>query len=793
MVENISNGVDDINLTAMISECNMVGNPKEWWIDTGATRHICANRSMFSSYTTVGGDEKLYMGNSSTSKVEGVRKIALKMTSGKTVTLINVLHVPDVCKNLVSGSLLSKNGFKLVFVSDKFVLSKNEMYVGKGYLSDGLFKLNVMTVVTKDALNKVASSYVLESSNIWHARLGHVNYKSIKKLMNMGLLPKFVCPSEKCQVCVESKFSKPPFHSVDNRLSKPLDLIHTDICDMKLIPSRGGNKYFITFIDDCSRYCYVYLLSSKDKAVNAFKSYKAEVETQLNKKIKIIRSDRGGEYEFPFEEICTEFGIVHQMTAPYTPQSNGVAERKNRSLKETMNALLNSYGLSQNLWGEAVLTENFILNRVPHRKTQQTPYEKWKGRMPNLNYLKVWGCLAKVAVPKPKKVKVGPKAIDCVFIGYAQNSNAYRFLVQKSEIPDIHVDTIIESRDASFFENIFPYNIVYESIDNNKRSRDTISRSDPMEDEPRHSKRQRTSTSFGPDFLTYLLENEPRTFKEAVTSPEAPFWKEAINSEVESILSNHTWKLVDLPPGNKPLQCKWIFKRKMKADGDIDKYKARLVVKGYKQREGLDYFDTYSPVTRITSIRMLIAIVAGYKLEIHQMDVKTAFLNGDLEEEIYLEQPEGFIVPGQEQKVCRLIKSLYGLKQAPKQWHSKFDEVMLSNGFKINECDKCVYVKQTQNCFAILCLYVDDMLITGSDGETIKKIKCLLASKFEMKDMGVADVIVKIHKTPGGLALSQSHYIKTILGKCKNLDIVPVKTPIDVNLHLSKNTGENKA
>ena len=264
------------------------------------------------------------------------------------------------------------------------------------------------------------------------------------------------------------------------------------------------------------------------------------------------------------------------MTALYTPQSNGVAERKNQSLKETMNALLNNFGLPQNLWGEVVLTENFILNRVPHRKTQQTPYEKWKGRMPNLNYLKVWGCLAKVAVPKPKKVKVGPKTFDCVFIGYAQNSNAYRFLVHKSEIPYIHVNTIIESRDTSFFENIFPYNIVYEAIDKNKRSQDTISRSDPMEDEPRRSIRQRTSMSFGPDFLTYLLENEPWTFKEAVTSPEAPFWKEAINSEVESILSNHTWKLVDLPPGNKPLQCKWIFKRKMKEDGAIDKYKLGL-------------------------------------------------------------------------------------------------------------------------------------------------------------------------------------------------------------------------
>ncbi|KAK4279046.1 hypothetical protein QN277_016809 [Acacia crassicarpa] len=149
-------------------------------------------------------------------------------------------------------------------------------------------------------------------------------------------------------------------------------------------------------------------------------------------------------------------------------------------------------------------------------------------------------------------------------------------------------------------------------------------------------------------------------------SPEAPFWEEAINSETESIMSNHTWELVDLPPANKPLGPKWIFKKKMKVDGTIDKYKARLVVKGYRQREGLDYFDTYSPVTRITSIRMLIALAALNGLELHQMDVKTAFLNGELEEEIYLEQPEGFVVSGQERKVCRLIKSLYGLKQAPK-------------------------------------------------------------------------------------------------------------------------------
>jgi hypothetical protein len=149
--------------------------------------------------------------------------------------------------------------------------------------------------------------------------------------------------------------------------------------------------------------------------------------------------------------------------------------------------------------------------------------------------------------------------------------------------------------------------------------------------EPRRSKRTKTLKTFGPDFLTFILEDEPQSFKEVMSTPEAPLWKKAINGEIESILQNHTWELVDLPSGCKPLGYKWIFKRKIKADGSIDKYKARLVVKSYKQKECVDYFDTYSSVTRITSIKMLIAIAALYNLKIHQMDVKTTFLNGELD------------------------------------------------------------------------------------------------------------------------------------------------------------------
>ncbi|GJW11034.1 zinc finger, CCHC-type containing protein [Tanacetum coccineum] len=276
-------------------------------------------------------------------------------------------------------------------------------------------------------------------------------------------------------------------------------------------------------------------------------------------------------------------------------------------------------------------------------------------------------------------------------------------------------------------------------------------------------------------------------------SQDSVFWKEAIDAEIGSINENNTWVLSDLPPGCKPLGCKWIFKRKMKVDGTIDKFKARLVIQGFRQKEGIDYFDTYAPVARITTIRLLLALAAIHNLVIHQMDVKTTFLNGDLDEEVYMKQPEGFIMPGNEHKVCKLVKSLYGLKQAPKQWHQKFDEVVLSSGFLLNQSDKCVYSKfDSSGKGVIICLYVDDMLIFGTDQNQVDKTKKFLSSKFSMKDMGEADVIlgIKIKHENKGIVITQSHYIEKILKKFNHKDCSPVSSPIDPVEKLKPNTGK---
>ncbi|KAK1558124.1 hypothetical protein QYE76_016361 [Lolium multiflorum] len=313
----------------------------------------------------------------------------------------------------------------------------------------------------------------------------------------------------------------------------------------------------------------------------------------------------------------------------------------------------------------------------------------------------------------------------------------------------------------------------------------------PVEDDneaPKRSKRQRTAKSFGHDFIVYLVDDTPTSISEAYASLDADYWKEAVRSEMDSILANGTWEVTDRPYGCKPVGCKWVFKKKLRPDGTIEKYKARLVAKGYTQKEGEDFFDTYSHVARLTTIRVLLSLAASHGLLVHQMDVKTAFLNGELEEEIYMEQPDGFVVDGQEGKVCKLLKSLYGLKQAPKQWHEKFERTLTAEGFVVNEADKCVYYRHGGGEGVILCLYVDDILIFGTNLNVIKEVKEFLSRCFEMKDLGVADVILNIKllkDDDGGITLLQSHYVEKILSRFGDCKSSP--TPYDPSVIIRKN------
>ncbi|KAL8090653.1 hypothetical protein AgCh_039909 [Apium graveolens] len=566
----------------------------EWLIDTGANVHICADISLFVSYQQSHG-VTVTMGNASAALVLGIGNVDQKFASGRILSLTRMHHVPSIRRNIISGSCLVKNGFELSLKCNKVVITHTGTFFGKGYLSDGLFLINVEPVLGGFINDSVAPSVnCVESSDLWHLRLGHLNLGALKNMLNLELIPKYAIDKKsKCQVCVTAKQTRKPFHIVV-RDSDLLDLVHSYICEFGGVLTKDHCRYFITFIDDCSRYCYVYLLKHKNEALDKFIMYKNEAETQIGKVLKRLRSDRG-------DDKC---GV--------DPGSSST----------------------------------------------------------------------------PNKVE-----------------------------------------------------------------------------EPRRSKHAKVVKDFGSDFITYNIEDEPLTFRQAKDSSESRHWKSAVKSEIDSIVSNGTWELVDLPPGCSIIGCKWIFKRKLNPDGSINKYKARLVAKGFRQREGIDYFDTYSPVARMTTIRMLIALAFVHGLIIHQMDVKTTFLHGDLEEEIYMDQPEGFVASGNERK---------------------------TSNFLVNESDKCVYYKVRGNDCVIVCLYVDDILLFGTNIEIINETKSFLKRHFEIKDMGEASVIlgIKLTQSTDGITLSQSHYIeKSILEKYGYSNCRIASTPYDSKVALVKTSS----
>ncbi|GJU28401.1 zinc finger, CCHC-type containing protein [Tanacetum coccineum] len=362
----------------------------------------------------------------------------------------------------------------------------------------------------------------------------------------------------------------------------------------------------------------------------------------------------------------------------------------------------------------------------------------------------------RVRLSNPKRKTLGEKGIDCIFVGYAEHSKAYRFYVIEPN-DSISIKSIIELRDVIFDENRFssiprPKDIIPNSNESQK--------DDHSNDVPIEGSRDQIGSQYS---YCYSIEEDPRTYNKPMQSRDVASWKEAIGDEIGYIMENNTWVLSDLPPG-------------------------------FRQKEGIDYFNTYAPVARITTISLLLALAAIHNLMIHQMDVKTTFLNGDLEEEVYMKQPEGFVMPDNKHKVCKLVKSLYGLKQAPKQWHQKFDKVLLSSGFLLNQSDKCVYSKfNSTSKGVIICLYVDDMLIFGIDKNQVDKTKEFLSSKFSMKDMGEANVIlgIKIKRKNKGIVITHSHYIEKILKKFNREDCSPLSTPMDQIEKLMPNTGKH--
>jgi hypothetical protein len=357
---------ETISLLHYLARTRMIEDDM-WKIDSGASRHMTGDQARLSNLNQKKTSYKVELGDKSTYPVEGFGQASVKLKTGNNVHLSNVLYVLGLEKNLVSISCLEDKGNIIAFVDGK-VLSWHKDSSIENARVIGNRESNLYRLLEQNEEALVHDE--VNPNELWHRRYAHINYQALPFLKRMVEgIPELQSTHEGiCKGCALGKNIKKPFPSNNNRSKEILDLIHSDVCGSMPVKSLGGSLYYVTFIGDYSRKTWLYLLKTKDEVFNKFQEFKAEIENLRNKKIKILRTDNGGEYTSKeFVAFCKLAGIRRELTVPHNPQQNGVAERKNKSIEETVKALLNDQGLSMFLWGEATMTTIYVQNRSPHR------------------------------------------------------------------------------------------------------------------------------------------------------------------------------------------------------------------------------------------------------------------------------------------------------------------------------------------------------------------------------------------------------------------------------------------
>lgn len=792
-------------------EVNMSLNQIATWVlDTACGSHICNSLQGLRRSRTLEEEEViLRMGNGARVAAEAVGSFDLHMPTGKTIVLNNCYFVPSIVRNIISIPMLDLAGFSFVIQNNKCSILRNNVLYGSGILNNGLYVCDVEHNLLQIERTNKRKRDDENLTYLWHCRLGHISENRLRTLHKEGLLEPFDFESyPTCESCLLGKMTKSPFSGHGERAADLLGLVHTDVCGPMSTHAMGGFSYFITFTDDRSRFGYVYLMKHKSEAFEKFKEYKYEVEKQTKHSIKTLRSDRGGEYlNGEFLDYLKENGIVSQWTPPYTPQLNGVSERRNRTLLDMVRSMMSYADLPVFLWGYALETSAYLLNKVPSKSVPQTPYEIWKERKPSLKHVKIWGCPAYVKKVDPDKLE--SRSVKCKFVGYPKETLGYYFYTDHR---------VFVSRHATFLEKQFilegnsgskiELNEVQEAQTTTVQEETPVQTEQPSVEQPiRRSERvsRQPERYYGlvienDNELSIIDDDDPMTYNEAMSSVDSEKWQSAMKSEMDSMYSNQVWTLVEAPKDVKPIGCKWVYKRKIGADGQVETYKARLVAKGFRQRQGIDFDETFSPVALLKSIRILLAIAAYYDYEIWQMDVKTAFLNGKLEEEVYMTQPEGFVSKGNEHLVCKLLRTIYGLRQASRRWNVRFDETIKEFDFIKNIDEPCVYKKVRGSVVTFLVLYVDDILLIGNDIPMLQSVKVWLSKNFTMKDLGEASYILgmKIYRDRSRrmIGLTQGTYIEKVLKRFSmensKRGLIPMSHGVSLSKKMSPNTPEER-
>ena len=906
----------DVGEFALVSSCNdtdLRASKCDWYIDSGATNHMTYDVDILSDVVYHKQPTPVYLGDKSIvlSHATGKLRLTTACPNGTCLAMSKVLFVPKLVKNLLSVRAMTRLGAEVRFVWDKCLLVKDNKSIEIGSSLNGslyIFNSSVARspqsayissvpppppVVAPPVVAPPPESVVPSTLTLWHQRFGHLNLNDIKRLsrnddvvigMNVNKNVHFY-DEQGCEPCALGKMHRLPFpkHS-ENRASRILEIVHTDLCGPMQVDSVGGSRYVLTFTDDYSRYNIVYFLKKKSEVLGKFQEYVKHVENMSNQSLKhlniinTLRSDNGGEYTSgDFSKYCKEKGIIRQFTNPHSPQQNGVSERLNRTIMEGARSILFQAKLPLRFWAEAVSTIVYLRNRSPTTALKgNTPFEYWFKKKPDVSNLRVFGSVCYVHIPDACRKKLDPKAYKAVFVGYPEGTKGYKvYNIEKGTFHRSHsvlfhegefADLNINSLDNPSNNMIFPEDIddgcsgspdpqggkgeeIHDQLENNipaegvntapdqggelnvapadqvgdagndiETAADVVTNDAPRDvpavrstyeetfmDQvaglngsrirnrpPRLIEEETADIAFDTCCLASLLSDldEPKSFKQASGGRYSKQWESAMNDEFKSLKTNQTWELVPRPSDQNVIGCRWVYKLKRGADGSIVKHKARLVAQGYSQTAGVDYEEVFAPVVHAATIRTLLSFANSNNFEVHQMDVKTAFLHGVLDCDLYMEQPEGYVDPDRPDFVCKLNKGLYGLKQAARCWNETLDKHLIDSGYVKGSADSCIYIKVQDKSFVIMAVYVDDIIPVSNDPSLLELEKKAICQRFEMVDNGAIEyflgMFIRRDRENQILTISQPNYINEVLMRFGMSECKPVATPIEPGVKYEK-------
>ena len=647
----------------------------------------------------------------------------------------------------------------------------------------------------------------------------------------------------------------------DERRTAVGEEIHSDLWGKAEVESINRKLYYVSFTDDYSRYTNIYFLHKKDETFESYKAYEAWLLNQYGARIKCLRSDRGGEFRSDeFTDHLKKAGTVRKLVVHDTPEHNGVAERLNRTLLEKVRAMLHDSGLPKFLWAEATAHAVYIKNRTWTRTIgETTPFELLNGYKPNIGDLHQWGCKVRVHSNRDGDSKLDGRSKIGRWMGFdTETKDGHRIYWPERRLVSVERSVKFNVESEEVIVGVLPLEGEEAAADSDdegverlttmesqKRNVDIVTsdaENPPVPDDNTEGRGKRVrketeyvrmlreglgttgsrsketlprgmragttttnaeATAMNPEpepdhAMAAVIEGLEPTFEEAKRRPDWPKWQEAIKKELDGLEKMGTWRLVKRPPDANVVDTKWVFRIKKNSAGEIEKYKARLVARGFTQIYGVDYYETYAPVARMTSFRLMLALAARKGWTVDNFDFDQAYLNSKLgdDEVVYAEQPPEYETKDRRYWVMLLLKALYGLKQGAKNWYDALYRALLELGFTRCEADHGVFYKEVGKDIIIFLVHVDDGMVTGSNVRLIKKFKEDMNAKYKLTDLGAANWLLGIKITRDlinkTLSLSQHSYIDAIITKFNFDDLKPSAIPMDPSAPLSKSQSPSK-